>query len=131
VASPDKINEMPSVLLIEDHPDIRENTVEMLELEGYKVISARNGVEGMALAKTNLPDLILCDIMMPEANGWEVISELKRHKTTSKIPFVFITASVEKKEMQAGIDLGAIGYIRKPFDHDELINTVKGALDKK
>jgi CheY-like chemotaxis protein len=122
---------MNTVLLIEDHTEIRENTTELLELEGYKVFSARNGAEGIAVAKSKLPDLILCDVMMPEKNGWEVIKELKSTPETASIPFVFITASVEKKEMQAGIDMGAVGYIRKPFEHEDLINAIKEGLKKK
>jgi len=118
-----------NVLLIEDNSDIRENTAEILELSGYHVYTAHNGIVGIAMAKEKLPDIILCDIMMPEANGWEVIAQLKKDKATSGIPFVFITASVEKKEMQTGFDLGARGYIRKPFEHDELLDTIKSSLE--
>ncbi len=119
---------MKRILLIEDNLEIRENTIELLELEGYTVISAKDGKMGLAMAKENLPDLILCDIMMPEATGYEVISELKKHSNTSTIPFIFITASVEKKDVQIGLELGAIGYIRKPFDTQELLSEVKRSL---
>lgn len=121
---------MTKVLLIEDNLEIRENTAEILELEGYMVEIAENGVVGIAKAKEKLPDLILCDIMMPEADGWQVIKQLKENKSTSKIPFVFITASVEKKEIEAGLEMGAIGYIRKPFEGAELLTTVEECLKK-
>ena len=122
---------MSTILLIEDHTEIRENTTEILELEGYNVLTARNGKDGIDVAKSALPDLILCDVLMPEANGWEVIKELKATPATASIPFLFITASVEKREMQTGFDLGAIGYVRKPFEHEELITAIKDGLGKK
>lgn len=122
---------MPTILLIEDNRDIHENTAELLELEGFNILSARNGREGVEVAKAHLPDLILCDVMMPEMNGWEVIRLLKEDHSTSGIPFVFISASVEKKEIRSGFDLGADGYVRKPFEADELISTIKTCLNKK
>lgn len=121
---------MTKVLLIEDNLEIRENTTEILELEGYVVEVAENGVVGIEKAKEKLPDIILCDIMMPEADGQEVIRQLKKNNSTSKIPFVFITASVEKKEIEAGLEMGAIGYIRKPFEGGELLTTVEQCLKK-
>jgi len=122
--------DMTKVLLIEDNLEIRENTAEILEMEGYLVEVAENGVIGIAKAKEKMPDIILCDIMMPEADGWEVIKQLKKNESTSRIPFVFITASVEKKEIQAGLDMGAVGYIRKPFEGGELLSTVEECLKK-
>ncbi len=119
---------MKTILVIEDNNDIRENTCELLELWGYKVISAMNGKAGLALAKENKPDLILCDIMMPEANGYEVFSGLKNDADTSGIPFIFLTASAEKKEVEAGLGMGAKGYIRKPFEPEELFETLERCL---
>jgi len=119
---------MIKVLLIEDNLEIRENISEILELEGYEVEVAQNGVVGIRMAKETLPDIVLCDIMMPEADGWEVIKQLKDDKKTSGIPFVFITASVEKKEVEEGSKLGAVGYILKPFEPAELLTTLKNVL---
>jgi len=119
---------MIKVLLIEDNLEIRENISEILELEGYEVEVAQNGVMGIRMAKETLPDIVLCDIMMPEADGWEVIKQLKDDKKTSGIPFVFITASVEKKEVEEGSKLGAVGYILKPFEPAELLTTLKNVL---
>src|SRR5690242_2896839 len=107
---------MRTVLLIEDNFEIRENTTELLELAGYKVLNAVNGADGISLAKETLPDVVLCDIMMPETNGYDVFRGLKAHDNTRSIPFIFVTASAEKSEMQAGIAMGAAGYIRKPFE---------------
>lgn len=116
---------MKNILLIEDNLDIRENAIEMLELEGYNVIAAANGKIGLHLAKERLPDIIVSDVMMPEMNGHEVFDELKKDETTRHIPFVFITSSVEKKEIQAAIDKGAAGYIRKPFEAADLYNAIE------
>ena len=119
---------MKRILLIEDNLEIRENISEILELKGYEVMVATNGLEGLESAKLNMPDLILCDIMMPELNGHEVLIQLKKGEATSTLPFIFITASAEKKEMQMGLDLGANGYIRKPFEHEELMDEIERCL---
>ena len=119
---------MKTILVIEDNEDIRENTCELLELEGYNVITAINGNAGIILAKEQLPDVILCDIMMPEADGYEVCTMLKEDPTTSAIPFIFISASVEKKAIDEGISLGAVEYIQKPFDPDELFEAITRCL---
>src|ERR1051326_1241844 len=100
---------MKTILLTEDKLEIRENTAEILQLEGYIVITAYDGVIGLALAQQQKPDLILCDIMMPEMNGYEVFENLKSSPDTSSIPFIFITASAEKSEVQKGLNMGAIG----------------------
>jgi CheY-like chemotaxis protein len=119
---------MTNVLIIEDNFEILENTVEILELEGYTTISACNGLEGIEQAKKHLPNIILCDIMMPEADGYEVLRELKSNPETANIPFIYLTASVERKEVQAGFDMGASGYIRKPFDSEELFRTIEECI---
>lgn len=119
---------MKTVLLIEDNLDIRENTCELLELSGYKVIFAADGKTGLALAKENKPDIILCDIVMPQANGYEVFTELKNDSGTANIPFIFLTASVEKKDIGIGLSMGARGYIRKPFEPEELFDTIASCL---
>ncbi|HLG35411.1 MAG TPA: response regulator [Bacteroidia bacterium] len=121
---------MKTILLIEDNTNIRENACEMLELEGYKVISAANGKTGIALAKQDKPDIILCDILMPEANGYEVFNDLKNDSETAHIPFVFLTASAERKEVEAGLGMGAKGYISKPFEAEELFGTVARCLNR-
>ena len=121
---------MKNILLIEDNLEIRENITEILELDGYLVIVATDGGMGHALATEKIPDLILCDIMMPVLNGYEVLKELKQNPLTSKIPFIFISASTEKKDIQVGLDMGASAYIRKPFEMEELLHAVAGLLHK-
>jgi len=122
---------MKIILIIEDDTAIRENICEMLELEDYKIISAANGKNGIALAKTEKPDMILCDIMMPGMNGYEVFNGLSNDIKTAHIPFIFLTASGEKKEIALGIAMGAKGYICKPFEAQELFGTVAGCLKAK
>ena len=119
---------MKIILLIEDNTDIRENTCELLELEGYDVLFAVNGKIGIALAKEKKPDIILCDIMMPEMDGYEVFNGLKDDIETADIPFIFLTASVEKDEIVAGFAMGAVGYIKKPFEAQELFDTIEKCL---
>lgn len=122
---------MKTVLLIEDNNDIRENTCELLELEGYNVIFAENGKTGLTLAKKNIPDIIICDIQMPEVDGYEVFKGLKNDSKTSTIPFIFLSASVENKDINAGLMMGAQAYIRKPFDPEELFRVVANYLINK
>jgi CheY-like chemotaxis protein len=121
---------MTTILLIEDSPEIRENICEILELENYSVLTAENGTKGLALAKETLPDLILCDVLMPEMSGYQVFDGLKEYDSTRNIPFVFVTANVDKREIQAGLDMGIAGYIRKPFDTSELLEIIVAILKK-
>ena len=115
---------MKTVLIIEDNQDIRENTAEILELLGLTVISADNGSRGISMAIDSRPDIILCDIMMPDLDGYEVIKQLKGNPVTAPIPFIYVTASGEKNEVKLAMDLGANGYVRKPFDAKELTQAI-------
>ncbi len=121
---------MKKILVIEDENLIRESIVEILEEEGYDCLQAENGHTGIISAKKNLPDLILCDIKMPEINGHQVLLALREDPATSTIPFVFLSAMVDKKDFRTGMELGADDYITKPFTNDELINAIKTRLSK-
>jgi two-component system sensor histidine kinase/response regulator len=121
---------MPKILVIEDENLIRESVVDVLEEEGYQCIQAENGHSGIVSAKKYLPDLILCDIKMPEINGHQVLTALREEPSTSTIPFVFISALVDKKDFRTGMELGADDYITKPFTNEELLNSVKMRLAK-
>ncbi len=121
---------MKTVLIIEDNFEIRENTAEMLELEGYAVLEAANGKLGLEMAKAKLPDIILCDVMMPEMDGYEVLTHLKKDNNISGIPFIFLSANTEKKDMKTGMDLGACGYLNKPFTLQELVKELERCLSK-
>ncbi|WP_317897694.1 response regulator [Aurantibacillus circumpalustris] len=116
---------MHKILVIEDNREIRENICELLELDGYQVIEAENGKIGLQLAFEMLPDLVLCDIMMPLMDGYKVLEQLKLQPFTTSIPFIFLTANVEKKEVLAGLALGAKSYISKPFETDKLLQEIR------
>jgi DNA-binding response OmpR family regulator len=121
---------MKTILIIEDNPEIRENTSEILTLAGYKVITAENGKVGVDLATQNSPDLIICDIMMPELDGYGVLHILSKKETTASIPFIFMTAKTEKSDIRKGMELGADDYLTKPFDDTELLNAIETRLRK-
>ena len=122
---------MSLILLIEDNQDVRENLTEMLNLNGFDVMEAENGMHGLDLMEEKLPDLILSDIMMPIMNGFEFLIILKEDKRTAEIPFVFVTAMIEKKEIEKAFAAGANDYITKPFDLSELIDKINSLLSKK
>jgi CRP-like cAMP-binding protein len=121
---------MKKILVIEDNADVRENLVEILALSGYDVVSAEDGKVGVLKAQTEAPDLILCDIMMPELDGYGVLHILGRQAKTADIPFVFLTAKAEKEDFRRGMSLGADDYITKPFDNMTLLKTIEARLVK-
>jgi CRP/FNR family transcriptional regulator, polysaccharide utilization system transcription regulator len=121
---------MKTILLIEDNQEMRENTTEILELAGYNMLVASNGKEGVKLAQQNHPDLIVCDIMMPEMDGYDVLYMLSKNQQTAVIPFIFLTAKTEKSDYQRGMNLGADGYLTKPFHNPELLNAIEVRLKR-
>ena len=121
---------MKSILLIEDDVVMRENTTEILELAKYKVTYAANGKIGCKLAKEIGPDLIICDIMMPEMDGYETLTALAQDPLTASIPFIFLTAKAEKSEARKGIEMGADDYLTKPFEDTELLKAIEIRLKK-
>jgi CRP/FNR family transcriptional regulator, polysaccharide utilization system transcription regulator len=121
---------MKTILLIEDNQEVRENTAEILELASYKVLTAENGKIGVDLAKNKLPDLIICDVMMPELDGYGVLHVLSKNPQTAGIPFIFLTAKAEREDMRKGMNLGADDYLTKPFDDLELLDAVEIRLKK-
>ena len=121
---------MKKILLIEDNPEVRENTNEILDLAGYTVITAANGKVGVELAQRENPDLIICDIMMPELDGYGVLHILSKKNETANIPFIFLTAKTEKTDIRKGMNLGADDYLTKPFDDTDLLNAIEARLRK-
>lgn len=119
-----------TLLVIDDQASVRENIAELLELAGHKVIQAENGIEGIKLAKQHLPDMILCDIMMPELDGYSVAEVLGRQKETEAIPLIFLTAKAEKEDFRKGLERGAVDYLTKPFESVQLLDTVEMRLNK-
>jgi DNA-binding response OmpR family regulator len=116
---------METILLIEDTTEILENFTEYLEIEGYKVLGASNGKKGVELAREFIPDLIICDVLMPEMDGHEVLHLLLETSKTHDIPFIFSTSMSEKVERKEALALGADDYIIKPFDMDVLLKTIE------
>lgn len=115
---------MHNILLIEDEEDLRESISDILTLEGYHVISSFDGQAGFNLSAKTPPDLILCDIMMPNTDGFEVLSKLKELDQTAVIPFIFITALAERQNQRKGMELGADDYLTKPFTREELLKAI-------
>ena len=121
---------MRKVLLIEDDTLLRENTAELLELSDYQVSTAANGAIGIDKALSVKPDVIVCDIMMPEVDGYGVLEALSNNPQTSTIPFIFLSAKTERQEIRKGMDMGADDYLTKPFLEDELISAIESRIAK-
>ncbi|MGB0863973.1 MAG: response regulator [Saprospiraceae bacterium] len=123
-------DELNKILIIEDNSDVRENVAEILELSNYEVLTAENGKIGVQLASKEQPNLIICDVMMPELDGFGVLHILSKNPKTASIPFIFLTAKAEKVDFRKGMNLGADDYITKPFDDVELLDAVEMRLKK-
>ncbi len=121
---------MKTILVIEDDIRVRENIQEILELEGFDALVAGDGRSGLVLARDTEPDLVICDVMMPELDGYGVLSALRDHDTTVNIPFIFLTAKASRHDMRHGMELGADDYLTKPFTPDELRRAVSACLLK-
>lgn len=121
---------MKKILIIEDNTEIRENAAEILELAGYKVLTAENGKGGVELATQHAPDLVVCDIMMPVLDGFGVLHMLQRNVVTQDIPFIFLTAKTERSDFRKGMEMGADDYITKPFSGTELLHAIESRLKK-
>jgi len=119
------------ILVIEDDPSVRENLKDLLEENDYQVWLAENGKRGIAIANKNMPDLIICDIMMPQTDGLRVLRSLSKKTETAVIPFIFLTALAEMDDFRKGMMLGADDYITKPYDVPELLDVIKRKLEKK
>ena len=121
---------MKKILLIEDNDDIRENTAEILQLANYKVTTAANGKIGVEMALQLIPDLIICDIMMPVLDGYGVLHAVQKNEAIKNTPFIFLTAKTERSDLRKGMESGADDYITKPFDGTELLNAVDSRFKK-
>ena len=121
---------LTKILLIEDEISVRENISDLLEAEGFETITAANGKVGIDLALSQVPDIILCDLMMPEVDGYGVLERLRQEMLTATIPFIFLTAKSTRKDVRKGMDLGADDYLTKPFTRAELLGAITSRLDK-
>ena len=121
---------MKSILVIEDNSDIRDNIAEILELAGYRTVTAENGKQGIDKAIKEKPSIIVCDIMMPELDGYGVLHLLRKNSATQNIPFIFLTAKTERTDFRRGMEMGADDYITKPFEDIELLNAIETRLKR-
>ena len=121
---------MTTILVIEDEYDVLDNISNILMLEGFDVVTGRNGAEGVKQAIKHLPDLIICDVMMPELDGYGVLEQLQKDSSTHLIPFIFLTAKSARDSVRFGMNLGADDYITKPFAAKELLAAISSRLQK-
>ncbi len=121
---------MKKILVIEDETETRANLVLMLELEGFQPVSAPNGRKGVEVAKRELPDVILCDVSMPELDGYGVLEALRADEQTVSIPFIFLTAKGDKKDLRTGMNLGADDYLTKPAGAEEVLTAIRARLER-
>ncbi|MCF8334959.1 MAG: response regulator [Bacteroidales bacterium] len=121
---------MKTILIIEDDTMLLQTTSDFLEKEGYKALQAEDGLTGIKKAMDEIPDLILCDIAVPQLDGYQIYNTLQQNPSTEPLPFIFLTAKTEKEDIRAGMNLGADDYITKPFDFDELLTAIQTRLAK-
>ena len=119
---------MPTLLLIEDHAPLRRNLEDMLTLEGHRVITAADGLIGLRIAQQQRPDLIICDIMLPVMDGLEILARLRADADTRAVPFIFLTAKGEPRDIRAGMNLGADDYLPKPVARADLLAAIRTRL---
>jgi two-component system, sensor histidine kinase and response regulator len=119
---------MEKILIIEDEPQVRSNIQEILTLSDFETISAPDGAEGVHLARNCAPDLIICDVMMPELDGYGVLNQLRQHEATAHIPLIFLTAKSERANLRQGMESGAADYLTKPFSPTDLLKAVAAQL---
>jgi DNA-binding NarL/FixJ family response regulator len=122
---------MTRILLIEDQAAMRRNLSLMLKMEGFEVLAAENGRSGLELAQREKPDLILCDVMMPELDGYGVLTNLRADPATATIPFIFLTARSDKPDLRRGMNLGADDYLTKPAQRAEVLAAITARLARK
>jgi len=120
---------MKKILVIEDDANIRESLVELLEMKSFELISAENGAEGLKLAQDTLPDLIVCDVMMPGMNGYEVVEAIRKDSRMKNLPFIFLSAKAMDADIDYGKKLGANSYLTKPFRAQDLFSVVDELLN--
>lgn len=120
---------MPKILVIEDETAIRNNLARFLRAENFEVMTAENGLLGVAAAREGRPQLIICDIRMPELDGYGVLAALRQDPATARIPFMFLTASADSSERHIGLAQGADEYMTKPFTLPDLLAAIQRRLD--
>ncbi|MDX2212342.1 MAG: response regulator [Oculatellaceae cyanobacterium bins.114] len=122
---------MSKILVIEDERPVRTNIVDLLTVEGFEAIGAENGRAGLQLIQEQEPDLVICDVLMPKMDGFEVLRALGQRPDIESVPFIFLTAKTERSDMRQGMELGAYDYLTKPFTRTELLGAVHAQLKKR
>jgi len=121
---------MKKILVIEDEPEMRRNIASLLRFKNYEPITAENGQIGLRLARRERPDLVLCDVTMPDLDGYAVLQELRADTKLALIPFIFLTAKGEKEDLRNGMNLGADDYLTKPVGNDDLVRAIEIRLHR-
>ncbi|OUC13245.1 MAG: hypothetical protein B0A82_18315 [Alkalinema sp. CACIAM 70d] len=121
---------MKTILVIEDDKNVRECLIDLLEVEGFQTIAACDGPTGLQLAQQQQPDMVLCDVHMPEVDGFTVLHQMRQNPDTSALPFIFLTARTTKADLRRGMELGADDYLFKPFTPEELFAAISARLNK-
>ena len=122
---------MNKILIIEDQPEMRRKLAMILEREQFKVATAPNGLIGLDMARSDPPDLVVCDIMMPELDGYAVLEALRADEATATIPFIFLTAKGERVDLRTGMSIGADDYLTKPVTKDDLLGSIHARLKRR
>jgi DNA-binding NarL/FixJ family response regulator len=119
---------MNKILVIEDQPQMRRNLATILEMEGFQVSVAADGRSGLELARRDPPDIVICDVMMPELDGYGVLESLRTDPATATLPFIFLTAKSDKTDLRSGMNLGADDYLTKPVSREDLLSAIQARL---
>ena len=122
---------MAKILIIEDEEAIRKAIVDLLEIENHMALEAENGLVGLSFARKEQPDLIICDVMMPELDGYGVLKALRQESLTSYLPFLFLSAKASENDFEYGLQLGAKAYLTKPFSLTGLLQAIEKCLSHK
>jgi DNA-binding NarL/FixJ family response regulator len=129
-AATHKSSRLPRILVIEDEPQMLRNLQTILRAEGFEAVGVTGGLEGIARSAELRPDLILCDLMMPDLDGFGVLARVRANPVTAGIPFIFLTARGDRNDMRSGMNLGADDYLTKPVRAEDLLSAVRARLER-
>jgi len=122
---------MTKILIIEDQPQMRKNLATILEMEDFQVVTAADGLSGMEVARSERPDIVICDVMMPGLDGYQVLAKLRAEPAMATLPFIFLTAKGDKADLRSGMNLGADDYLTKPVSREDLLAAIEIRLTRR